>query len=386
MNNIENQLIHKLQRYAITIRRELHQYPEVALHEKETSARICLELEKMNIPYEIVGKYNIIAKLSFGDGKRLALRADMDALKIEEELESPFKSRNKGIMHACGHDAHVAVLLATAKGLLSMKEELNGSYYFCFQQAEEIGLCAKECVQYLKEQGSVDAAIALHMDAGLEVGKIDIDEGARCAGCVNFTIDIIGDGGHGARPDLSVDVIQVACEICNRIKQIPVYHHDPNTRCIINICMIQAGTSENIVPKSAKMKGTIRFYTDEDDIVIIKKIRQIIVPIAQSYNAKVSLQIRESVPHPIINDKKSIEIAHKVCDKLGLIIEPKNPAAGSDNFSEFLYSFSGCYGFIGAKSTRQDACENHHHPRFDISEAAMQQSILYHLQYIKEFS
>ncbi|MFI3212367.1 MAG: amidohydrolase [Eubacteriales bacterium] len=379
-------LIQQLQEYAVALRRELHQYPEVSLKEKETSARICRELNKMNIPYVIVGEYNVIAKITCGKGKKLALRADMDALEIEEQLQFPFQSRNKGIMHACGHDAHVAVLLATAKGLLAMKEELNGVYYLCFQQAEEVGQGARECVEYLQAQGGVDAAIALHMDAGLEVGKIDISEGARGSGCINFIIDIAGNGGHGARPDLSVDVIQVACEICTKIKQIPVYHHNPNHRCVINVCMLQAGTCSNVVPQNATIKGTMRFYKDGDDVVLTDQMKKMILPIGQSFGADIQIQMIESVKYPIVNDSTSIMIAHKVCKEIGLSMEPMDPMAGSDNFSEFLHNFSGCYGFIGAKSTRVGACESHHHPKFDIDEAALEKSILYHLAYVKEFS
>ncbi len=381
-----NAMASSLESYAIDLRRTFHMYPERSYQEEKTCQRICEELRDIGIPYEIIGDYNVVATIACGEGKKLAIRGDMDALPIAEALDVPWKSKIEGMMHACGHDAHIATLLATAKGLYTWKSQLSGTYYLCFQQAEEESGGAWECVDHLISLGGVDCAIALHMDAGLDVGYIDIKEGSRCSGCMDFKILVQGGGGHGARPDLSIDPIQIACEIYLRVKQIPIYHHNPFHRCLVSICSVHAGSSGNVIPTEAQMEGTIRYTQYGDGQTIFDKIQKIATDIATSYGATAMVNRESTVVQPIINDGQSIAHAQKVCDVVGLVDVPMNPAAGSDNFSAFLHAFSGCYGFIGAKSNRVDASEKHHNPYFDINESALVKTIAFYLEYVTTFS
>ena len=171
MNDFLNS--HALQEYVVSLRRELHQHPELSMREDWTCGRICEELSALGIPYKLAGEKNVIGRIEFGPGKKLAIRADFDALPVQETVDVPWKSTQENVMHACGHDGHTAALLGTARALLPMKNQLHGTVYLCFQQGEEAGQGADKCVEYLKAHGGVDMAIGTHLLSILDTGAID---------------------------------------------------------------------------------------------------------------------------------------------------------------------------------------------------------------------
>ena len=179
-----------LQEYVITLRRDFHRYPELSGKEERTCARICEELRKMGIPFEIAGDKNVIGRIENGPGKRIAFRADFDALPVAEQVDVPWKSEVPGCMHACGHDAHAACLLGAAMLFLEYREQWGGTIYLCFQQGEESGLGAEDCVRYLQAQGGVDAVFSAHMMSILPPGVINLQAGTRANGSIAFHIDI----------------------------------------------------------------------------------------------------------------------------------------------------------------------------------------------------
>ncbi len=375
----------EMEQYVIEMRRDFHRYPEMPLKEVRTCKRICEELDLAEIPYEIIGKYNVIAHLKFGDGKKLAIRADMDALPIQEELNVEWKSRNDGVMHACGHDAHTAILLATAKGLLKMRKSLTGEIYLCFQEAEEIGKCADECVEYLSAKGGVDGVIALHVQSGVEAGKIDIKPGTRCSGSEIFYIDITGKGGHGSRPDLVIDPVEVACDIYQKLKTISVYSHNPFNTIVVSPCMLSGGNRFNVFPDTAHIEGTIRYFKIGDGDLVLEHIRKICRTSAELYGAKVEVSNACAAKYPVINEKSSAERALLVAKRIGFEEADEEPSAGSDNFAEFLYAFPGCYCNIGSKSKRKGSSDKHHSACFDLDESVLPKSVEFFLSYAIEF-
>ena len=183
------------QEYAVRMRRDFHQNPELSGEEVRTSARICEELDTMGIPYDRVAPLNVVARLEGKPtGHTLAIRADFDALPIQEAVESPYRSRTDGKMHACGHDAHTAILLAVARALAPHREELGGTVYFCFQMGEERGLGAQEIVDYLQERGGVEHAIGLHVEPAFRAGEMGLYDRKACAGAFSWELVIHGKG------------------------------------------------------------------------------------------------------------------------------------------------------------------------------------------------
>ena len=210
------ELAQSVEQYAIDLRRHFHMYPEISLQEEKTSARICEELEAMGIPYDVVGNRNVVGRIECGEGKKIAIRADIDALPMQEEIEWEFKSKIDGVMHACGHDAHAACLLATAKALLQVKDELPGTIYLCFQVAEEISGGGPEAiVAYLKERGGVDQVFSTHITPSMPTGVIGVKKQAMFAGNCKWKIVVTGQGAEFA---VQTDVVCTGGEF-GRIKR-----------------------------------------------------------------------------------------------------------------------------------------------------------------------
>ena len=245
------QLSQDVEQYVIDMRREFHANPEISFQEKRTTARIREELDKIGIPHETVGSGNVVALFDTGrPGKSLAIRADIDALPMDEaDKTTPYCSKVEGVMHSCGHDGHAAMLLGTAKVLTQIKDQLKGKIYLCFQVAEEVGGGAGEIVEYLKQKGGVDGVIGTHLDGGSDAGVIHLPDGPLMAGAQLFEIEVKGVGGHGSRPDKAVDPIKPACDILLKIASIPAQYHNPFDTCVVSPCQIHGGSASNIIPE-----------------------------------------------------------------------------------------------------------------------------------------
>lgn len=239
------ELAAKYEQYVIDMRREFHENPELSHHEERTVRRIREELDKLGIPNITVGHNNVIGTLEGGKpGKKIAIRADIDALPVAEANEVPYKSKVEGVMHACGHDGHAAMLLGTAHVLSEIRDQLCGTVYLCFQVAEEIGAGADEIVAYLRSIGGVDQAIGTHLAGGDPAGVINLPDGPMMAGALGFEITVKGVGGHGSRPDRAVDPVKPACDIVLKIAMIPAQYHNPFDTCVVSPCQITAGQQE----------------------------------------------------------------------------------------------------------------------------------------------
>ena len=377
----------KVEQYVLDMRREFHMHPELSLKEERTRTRIAEELAKMGIPYEIVEGHNVVGLVDSGKpGKSIAIRADFDALPLVEEVDVPYKSQTPGCMHACGHDAHAACLLGIGKALLEMKDSFSGKVYLCFQAAEEAGRCADEIVAYLKSKGGVDNAVGMHVAGGIEPGYVELCEGARLSGAEIFYIDIKGVGGHGSRPDLTVDPIKAAVDVYQRLITIPTNHHSMFNTCVVSPCCLKAGERFNIVPETAHIEGTIRYYKMGDGEVVLEKIRQAAESICASHGCTVSVTNASGAKFPLINDAAAIAMAREIAVEIGLKLEDSlDPSAGSDNFAEFLEAFPGFYMNLGTHSSRPGTSGNHHNPTFDVEESTFKKDVEFFLTYTQRF-
>ncbi len=377
----------ELEQYTIDLRREFHMHPELSFQEEFTVKRICEELTKAGLPFELVGHNNVVALLDTGrPGKRLAIRGDIDALPIDEINDQPYKSKIPGVMHACGHDGHAAILIATARIMAEKKDAINGKIYFCFQVAEEIGRGADEIVAYLKEQGGVDQVIGTHLDGSSDVGTIYLPDGPLMAGATGFTIEVKGVGGHGSRPDKAIDPIKPACAILLNIASIPAQRHDPFDNCVVSPCLFQAGSKNNIIPEVARIEGNIRYFKYGDGDKIVAVIKEIAENTAKAYGATASVEAIVMSPAPVINDPAVAAVGREVAQEVGLkLAEPHNPTMGSDNYAEFLAAFPGFYCDTGARCTRPGTSGNHHNPTFDIDENGFYKVVEFFATYASRF-
>ena len=362
----------KYEEYVIGLRQEFHRHPELSDQEVWTSGRICEELDKMGIPYTRVAGTNVVGLIDTGrPGKTIAFRGDIDALPVHEEANVPFKSEIDGLMHACGHDSHAAMVLGAARILNDHKDELSGKIYVCFQKGEEVGIGARDIVEYLKEQGGVDKAFGLHIAANLPTGFISLTEGPSMAGACNWQVVVKGKGGHGSMPYASIDPIKPLAEILLRVTSLMVNRMDTLEPIVVSPCYFHAGTADNIIPETAEMRGTIRYFKEEALDRTLELVEQISRDIAASYDATATLTYSRGKTIPVDNDAASIAAAREVVqnfDGLTAIQAPK--LMGSDNFADFVHAFPGFYCFMGAGFDGPDGSLPNHHPRFTLDEKA----------------
>jgi len=386
MNIVE--LAKKQEQYITQLRREFHQHPELSEKEEWTSKRIKEELDKLQIPHEDVpGTYSVIGIINGGQaGKKIAVRADIDALPIQEESDAEYKSKIDGVMHACGHDAHAAMLIGVGMILKEIENTLNGTVYLCFQSGEEIGMGAHEVIDFLESKGGVDECIGLHIWASIKEGTIAIIDGPTMAGGAGVDICIKGQGGHGSRPDLSRDPIKPACDMALKISSIPSNFYDVLDNAVVHVGMIQAGSLPNIFPDEAKIRSGIRYFKLGGGEKIIQKINQIAKGVGEMYDVEVDVQIPASGP-PVINHHEPVMRARKLVDGVeGLSLDTKQePICASDNYAYFLVKYPGFYAFLGAMNEEKGIVWTQHNAKFDIDEKAMRKGYEFMSNYVVDF-
>ena len=358
--------------YLVSMRREFHKYPELSLQEKETSERIQRELKKMNIDYIVVGDYGVIATIE-GNNKDnvIALRADIDALPVIEKNDVDYKSQNEGVMHACGHDAHIAMLLGAASLLNENKDLINGTVKLCFQQAEEVGQCHDNVLNELKKF-NIKSVFAIHIWSEIPVGKVAIEAGSMMSSCDLFKIEIKGKGSHGAIPHKGISPIIVACSIVNNINAARNYEIDPSHSVVISFGSIQSGIAGNVIPETATIIGSIRTFSDEDRVHIIEMINRISKTSAEAFRAEALCEITVSVDS-VFNDEKCTEIAQKSLESfLGKeSLYDFGKLYVSENFGTYLKTYPGVMAFVGAKNASKGCDVIHHNDKFNIDEDAL---------------
>ena len=365
--------IQSLETSIIETRRDIHQHPELAFNEVRTANLVATRLRALGIDVEEkVGKTGVVGRLH-GDkpGPEIALRADMDALPMQEIGDIPYRSVNDGVMHACGHDGHTAMLLGAAEALFAAKDELHGTVRFIFQPAEEGHHGAKFMLEDGALQG-VEEIYGLHLWNYQPYGTVGVQAGPVMACSDSFDITITGVGGHGAAPQGTVDAVVVSAHLITSLQTIVSRNNNPLESAVVSIGQINGGHNFNIIADKVELRGTARSYTTENQELIIKQMNQIISGIAQTFGASIELDYRKGYP-ATINAPAPTEKTRIAAQKIaGDGVMSPYLSMGGEDFSYFANEVPGCYFFIGsAPNDRPAMSVPHHCSHFDIDERAL---------------
>lgn len=375
-----NELMKKIddhQREIIEIRRYLHEYPELSFQEEKT-AKYIADYYK-NVPVDSIetnvgGDRGIVVTINGSSpGKTIAVRADFDALPIKEETGLPFASKNEGVMHACGHDAHTAYLLVLAKILAEHKENLKGTIRVIHQPAEEtppggaIGMIRAGVLE------GVDAIIGLHVMSTMETGKIYYRKGHSQTGRSYFKLVVQGKGGHGSSPHLANDAIVAASSFVMNIQTIVSRRVDPFDTAVITIGNFDGKGSFNVIKDKVTIEGDVRTMSPETRELVEKEIKGFAEGLEKSFNVKADLEFINDYP-VLYNDPDVTEQVRRAIEAAGIreveAILETGPLAPSEDFAYYLEKVPGCFFYVGARPESGEAFP-HHHPKFDINEKSL---------------
>ena len=364
--------IKDIEKNIIGWRRDFHQYPELGFDEHRTSKIIGEALKEMGlVPQMNVGKTGVTADLTFGEGPTIALRADMDALPMQEASGLDFSSKHDGVMHACGHDGHMAMLLGAAKVLTQNGDSFNGTVRFIFQPAEEGAGGAR----YMIEDGcldGVDEIYGIHVWNYQPVGEVGITDGPVLAAADMFEINIKGIGGHGAAPQGTVDAVVVSSHLVQALQTIVSRNTNPLESTVVTIGTINGGHNFNIIADEVTLSGTARAYTEENRNLIKTRMSEIIDGVAKKFGAEISFDYEDGYP-PTINHtvptNKVLKAAERVVgEKAGM----PYLSMGGEDFSYYLQKIPGCFFFVGSAPNDQKLFETPHHcSHFTMDERAL---------------
>lgn len=358
----------------IEIRRYLHQYPELSFQELETPAYIAKFYRQLGLEVrEQVGERGVVAYLRGGkQGKTIALRADFDALAIQELNDVPYASKNPGVMHACGHDGHTAALLILAKCLTELKDELTGAVVFIHQHAEEI---APGGALAMIEDGcldGVDEIYGMHLWAPTPLGNILVRGGAIMAAADRFEIVIQGKGGHGAEPHHAVDAIMLGAQFVTQLQTIISRRIDPLKSAVISVGQFEAINPFNVIADTVKLQGTVRTFDEDVREQIIGEIEQLLKGICLTVGATYHYTYVRGYP-PVVNHPQQTanmaQWAINVPEVERVITCP--PFMIGEDFGYYMQHVPGTFFFVGAKNPTRESVYPHHHARFDFDERAM---------------
>jgi amidohydrolase len=363
---------------AVSWRRHLHRHPELSFHEHETARFVEETLAtfgrlELSRPTET----SVMARLVTGrPGPVLALRADIDALPIREESGLEFASERDGVMHACGHDGHTAVLLAVARTLVAMRDGLRGEVRFLFQHAEELIPGGARDLVAAGVLDGVDAVVGCHLITPLDVGKVGVPSGPFMAAPDTFSVVIEGRGGHAAFPHESVDPIAIAAQVVVALQHVVARETDPNERVVVTVSRIAGGSADNIIPETVQLGGTVRTFSVEARERARGAMERILAGITEAHAAGYRFEYVEGYL-PVDNDDTLAARVRAAAERaLGAdALAEIQPIMGGDDFSAYQQAAPGVYFMVGARSEEAGATFPHHHPRFTIDERAIENAI-----------
>ena len=367
----------KNREYITEMRRYFHAYPEVSLKEYNTCKKIEEELDKMGIPHRRVGETGVYGwidgKGNGGKDKVMVLRADIDALAMEDLKEVSYCSKEEGVCHACGHDAHIATLLGAAKILKEKEQEFGGQVRLFFQQAEEIGQGARIFVKEGLMEGAT-RVFGAHVSSKLDSGTVSLTAGPQNASCDYFKIKVTGKGAHVSTPQLGIDAVYVASQIVVALQSIVARNTDPLETVVVGVGVLRAGTQYNIVAEHAEIEGTTRSFSKEVREFTNERVKTIAKQTAELYGAEAEVEF-QGFANPLINDEEAVEEVTEVAKQ---VIEEKNIISnfekmlGADDFADFLQETKGMYAFVGTRNKEKpNTASAHHHGLFDIDEEGL---------------
>lgn len=373
----------------IADRRYLHQHAELSFQEHETTAYLVSELEKLGIPVLTFEDYTgCIAVIEGGQpGATVLLRADIDALPIQENSGVEFESIHPGVMHACGHDCHAAMLLGAARLLWEERENLKGTVKLLFQAAEEVFVGS----HYYWDKGylnDVDAAMGMHVWPTLDSGYMTVKDGDLMASCDNFKLTIHGVSAHGSMPHLGKDAIVCASAIITNLQTIVSRYNDPRSTLVVTVGMIRAGTQFNIITDTAVMEGTVRAYSPECRDLAEERIRTIAESTAAMYDCTAELEYYRLEPSVRNEDAALNEIARGAARKLygGEVLKDISPVTGSEDFSYIMEKIpSSLFMFMGCRDEESGCVHPVHNEKFKINEGILQKGAAQYAQFAADY-
>ena len=360
----------------VELRRDFHMHPELSQQETRTAQVIADYLRKLGgieVQEGIAGTGVVgLIRGVAGGGKTIMLRADIDGLPIIEANDAPYRSVNPGVMHACGHDTHITVALATARLVSKHRDQLRGNLKLCFQPAEErAGGAAPMIKQGVMQNPTVDRVIGFHVSSDLPVGLVAIRAGASAAGVEEFVITVKGRGGHGAHPDQTVDPIVTAAHIVTALQSIVARNLDPVDKAVVSVGKVEAGTAFNIIPDECKLSGTLRFFSEDVHKLLLKRVKEVAKGVAKAMGADADVQITPEITMiPVVNNPEVSEwmktVAARTIGAECVFTPPQ--IMGADDMALFLKEAPGCYLGIGGRNSKKGFEGPHHSATFDIDE------------------
>ncbi|MFJ7936698.1 amidohydrolase [Sporosarcina sp. NPDC096371] len=358
----------------ISWRRYLHQNPELSFEEIETSNFVYSELLSFGgLEITRPTKTSVMARLIGAQpGKVIAIRADMDALPIEEDNELEFKSKKTGVMHACGHDAHTAMLLGTAKILADMKESIKGEVRFIFQHAEELFPGGAQQMVDAGVMDNVDQIICTHVRSNMVTGQLGVLAGPVLASPDSFSIKVIGSGGHAAKPHQNIDSVIIAAQVVTNLQQIVSRYIDPIDDVVLSVTQIHGGTADNVTPGVVEISGTVRTFDQRLREEIPLEMERIVKGITEAHRAAYEIEYRNGY-RPVINDEEVTEVVkNTVIDLYGAdALDKIRRGMGGEDFSAYLQKAPGCFFYLGVGEENMEKNYPHHHPKFNVNEEAL---------------
>jgi amidohydrolase len=360
----------------VRVRRHIHKHPELSLKEFDTAAFIARELA--DLPFDElrtgIGGTGVLATLRGGlPGPVTLLRADIDALPIQETGDADYRSVNDGVMHACGHDGHVSILLAAARTLCERRSEIHGTLVFCFQPGEE-GYAGNRLMieDGALENPHVDRTFALHLFSGLDVGKIGVRDGAFFASADEFTLKLRGQGGHGAMPQMAIDPIIAGAHLVTLLQTIVSREVAPKDPAVFSVCKFSSGTTFNAIPSEVEMMGTVRCYDPDVRAAMPQKMERIVAGLCDAMRVSYDLNYHWSYP-PTVNDKAMNAIVRETgAEVLGVenVVE-HDIVTWAEDMSFMMEQRPGAYFIVGARGGESTA-HPHHNAKFDIDERSLE--------------
>lgn len=365
-------LLHELFPAMVELRRHLHRHPELSFREEKTSAYIAERLRELGIEVSVnVGGFGVVGKI-YGalPGKTVALRADMDALPIQDEKTCDYASEQPGVMHACGHDGHTATLLAVGEYFAKTREQLRGEIRLLFQPAEEVCPGGATSMIAAGALDDVDVIYGVHLWTPLPVGTVASRPGALMASTDEFFIEMQGQGGHGGMPHKTVDSVVAASALVLQLQSVVSRSVDPLDPAVVTIGAIQGGTAQNIIADRCKLSGTVRCFEEGTRALIRQRIHALTEGTAQAYGADAIINYMPGYPSLINHEREYERFMEAASDVFGLHAELSTPIMPAEDFAYYVQKVPGCFMLVGA-GNGQNAVYPHHHPKFDIDEQAM---------------
>lgn len=356
-------------------RRDFHQHPELAFQETRTARIVADVLQALGMEVQTgVGKTGVVGLLEgAADGPTVLVRADMDALPIPTEITTEYASQTPGVMHACGHDGHTAVLLGVARMFAQHRDQMKGRIKFVFQPAEEIGSGARAMkADGVLESPRPDVSLGLHLWNEMPVGELGVASGPVMAGSGDFEITITGKGGHGAAPHMAIDPVVCAAQIVLGFQTIVARTLDPLDTAVLSVTRIHAGTANNIIPQTAVMGGTFRFFKHSVAETVQRRMREIVEGVCAAMHCTAEVRFRLAT-EPVSNAEEIAAPVREVFQALGITPEHFHNyrTMGSEDVGEFMTDIPGMFFFVGSASPERGLNYPHHHPKFDFDEAAL---------------